>query len=228
MPMRDGAKRWGMGAALAAGVLGLALCLVPGWGLGAQEVIVVDFSREKDKVPQGWELSETEGKADLGLVSDAVGQVLRLRSESSSFAIQKAVEIDLRQTPILAWQWKVAELPKGGNFFQKSTDDQAAQLVLAFSWRRFITYIWDSTAPAGTMADAPSPALRSVKAVVVRSGETNKGAWITETRNVREDYKRLFGEEAEKVVGVRIQINSQHTKSQAESFWRSVTFRAQP
>jgi Fe-S cluster assembly scaffold protein SufB len=78
------------------------------------------------------------------------------------------------------------------------------------------------------MADAPSPALRSVKAVVVRSGETNKGAWITETRNVREDYKRLFGEEAEKVVGVRIQINSQHTKSQAESFWRSVTFKAAP
>ena len=228
MPMRDGAKRWGMGAALAAGMLGLALCLVPGGGLGAQEVIVVDFSREKDKVPQGWELSEHEGKADLGLVSDTVGQVLRLRSASSSFAIQKPVDIDLRQTPILAWQWKVAELPKGGNFFASSTDDQAAQLVLAFSWRRFITYIWDSTAPAGTMADAPSPALRSVKAVVVRSGETNKGAWITETRNVREDYKRLFGEEAEKVVGVRIQINSQHTKSQAESFWRSVTFRAQP
>src|SRR3989304_2630544 len=178
MSMRDGAKRWGMGAPLAAGVLGLALCLVPGWGLGAQEVVVVDFSREKDKVPQGWELSENEGKADLGLVSDAVGQVLRLRSESSSFGIQKAVEIDLRQTPILAWQWKVAELPKGGNFFQKSTDDQAAQLVLAFSWRRFITYIWDSTAPAGTMADAPSPPLRSIKAVVVRSGETNKGTWM--------------------------------------------------
>jgi len=217
-----------MGAALAAGMLGLALCLVPGWGLGAQEVIVVDFSREKDKVPQGWELSEHEGKADLGLVSDAVGQVLRLRSASSSFAIQKAVDIDLRQTPILAWQWKVAELPKGGNFFASSTDDQAAQLVLAFSWRRFINYIWDSTAPAGTMADAPSPALRSVKAVVVRSGETNKGAWITETRNVVEDYKRLFGEEAEKVVGVRIQINSQYTKSSAESYWRLVTFQAHP
>jgi len=217
-----------MGAALAAGVLGLILCLVPGWGLGAQEVIIVDFSREKDKVPQGWELSEHEGKADLALVTDGRGPVLRLRSDSSSFAIQKAVEIDLRQTPILAWQWKVAELPKGGNFFQRSTDDQAAQLVLAFSWRRFITYIWDSTAPAGTMADAPSPPLRSVKAVVVRSGEANKGTWITETRNVREDYKRLFGDDAEKVVGVRIQINSQYTKSQAESFWRSVTFKAAP
>jgi hypothetical protein len=217
-----------MGAALAATVLGPALCLMPASGLGAQQVVVVDFSREKDKVPQGWELSENEGKADLGLVSDTVGQVLRLRSESSSFAIQKAVDIDLRQTPILAWQWKVAELPKGGNFFTSSTDDQAAQLVLAFSWRRFITYIWDSTAPAGTMADAPSPPLRSVKAVVVRSGETDKGAWITETRNVLEDYRQLFGGEAEKVVGVRIQINSQHTKSQAESLWGSVTFKAAP
>jgi hypothetical protein len=226
--IREGAKRWGMRAALAAAVLGPALCLIPASGLGAQQVVVVDFSREKDKVPQGWELSENEGKADLGLVSDTVGQVLRLRSESSSFAIQKAVDIDLRQTPILAWQWKVAELPKGGNFFQRSTDDQAAQLVLAFSWRRFITYIWDSTAPAGTMADAPSPPLRSIKAVVVRSGEASKGTWITETRNVREDYKQLFGDDVEKVVGVRIQINSQYTKSQAESLWKSVTFKAAP
>jgi hypothetical protein len=217
-----------MGAPLAAGVLSLALCLVPGWSLGAQEVVVVDFSREKDKVPQGWELSEFEGKADLGLVSDGVGQVLRLRSESTSFSIQRDVAIDLKKTPILVWKWKVTELPKGGSFFTSSTDDQAAQLILAFSWRRFITYIWDSTAPAGTMADAPSPPLRSVKAVVIRSGEANKGAWITETRNVLEDYKQVFGDNAEKVVGVRIQINSQHTKSQAESYWGSVTFKAAP
>ncbi|MGH7372308.1 MAG: DUF3047 domain-containing protein, partial [Candidatus Methylomirabilales bacterium] len=74
----------------------------------------------------------------------------------------------------------------------------------------------------------PSPPLRSIKAVVVRSGEANKGTWITETRNVLEDHKRLFGDDAEKVIGVRIQINSQYTKSQAESYWRSVTFKAAP
>ncbi len=64
--------------------------------------------------------------------------------------------------------------------------------------------------------------------MVVRSGEEEKGEWITETRNVLEDYKKLFGSEPQKVKGIRIQINSQHTKSQAEAYWRSVRFKARP
>jgi len=48
------------------------------------------------------------------------------------------------------------------------------------------------------------------------------------TRNVAEDYKRLFGHAPDKVVGIRLQINSQHTKSRAESYWRSLTFKAFP
>jgi hypothetical protein len=210
------------------GLLILSLCLFPFNVLSAQEVVIVDFSKEMEKLPQGWELSEHEGKADLALVNEPNGQSLRIRSNSSSFSIQKEVEIDLKQTPLLVWQWKVTELPKGGNFLKSATDDQAAQLILAFSWRKFITYIWDSTAPKGTMADAPSPPLRSLKAIVVESGEADRGKWITETRNVVEDYKKLFGDEPDKIIGVRIQINSQHTKSQAESSWRSVILKARP
>lgn len=210
------------------GLLILSLCLFPFSVPSAQEVVIVDFSKEKDKVPQGWELTENEGKADLALVNEQHGQALRLRSNSSSFSIQKEVEIDLKQTPFLVWQWKVTELPKGGNFSKGSTDDQAAQLILGFSWRKFITYIWDSTAPRGTMADAPSPLFRTIKAVVIQSGETEKGKWITEMRNVAEDYKKLFGDEPDKIVGIRIQINSQHTKSQAESYWGSVIAKARP
>lgn len=210
------------------GLLILSLCLFPFNVLSAQEVVIVDFSKEMEKLSQGWELSEHEGKADLALVNDPDGRALRLRTNSSSFSIQKEVEIDLKQTPVLVWQWKVTELPKGGNFSKSATDDQAAQLILAFSWRKFITYIWDSTAPKGTMADAPSPPLRSLKAIVVESGEADRGKWITETRNVVEDYKKLFGDEPDKIIGVRIQINSQHTKSQAESYWRSVILKARP
>lgn len=207
-----------------AGLLTLGVLFVPGTAISAQEAVVVDFVQGKEGVLEGWQLHEYEGKADLALVPDGVGPALRLRSRSSSFFLLKEVEIDPNRTPVLAWQWKVTKLPKGGNFFARATDDQAAQLILVFSWQRFITYIWDSTAPVGTMADAPSRPLRSVKAVVVQSGEANKGKWITETRNVVEDYKTLFGDEPEKVWGVILQINSQHTASQAESYWRSIRF----
>lgn len=215
-------------ALFAGGLLALGLLHIRVTAVWAQEVIVVDFGQVMDGVPPGWELSEFEGKADVAVVDDSAGRVLRLRSTSTSFALQREVNVDLKKTPILEWQWKVTEVPKGGNFFQSATDDQAGQLIVAFSWRKFIAYIWDSTVPQGTVGDAPSPPLRTVKAVVVQSGERETGKWVTETRNVAEDYKRLFGEDPAKAVGVRIQINSQHTKSNAEIYWRSIRFKAQP
>ena len=53
-------------------------------------------------------------------------------------------------------------LPTGGNFTATLTDDQAGQLLVTFPTtlferRKVITYLWDSTAPQGTMADAPGP-----------------------------------------------------------------------
>ena len=62
----------------------------------------------RDGPPQGWHLSEYEGKADLSLVTGVVNPGLKLRSRSSSFSLTNGVEINLRQTPFLDWQWKWA------------------------------------------------------------------------------------------------------------------------
>lgn len=218
---------------LVVGLLMLGLIHVPVTAVGTQEAVVVNFSQEKDPIPDGWELSQTEGIPELALVPDGGTQALKLRSNSSSFSLNKELEIDLTQTPYLEWQWKVTELPKGGDFRKSATDDQAAQLYVVLYWgvfkKQVIAYIWDSTAPVGTTEKiSPTIPFMTVHAVVVRSGEREMGNWVTETRNVVEDYKKLFGSKVKEVQAIRIQINSQHTKSEAESYWRSVRFKAQP
>jgi Protein of unknown function (DUF3047) len=80
--------------------------------------------------------------------------------------ISKEVRVDVKQFPILVWRWKVVTLPRGGNS-RRETDDQAAQVYATFprfptAFRsRIIGYVWDTTAPAGTIgrvrAAAPSP-----------------------------------------------------------------------
>ena len=221
-------------AVLAGGLLFVCLSSTPLRAISIEEVVVGDFLQtEQQKVPQGWELSVHEGEPDLTLVPDGGGQALKLRSRLSSFSLTRAVDIDLKKTPYLEWQWKVTELPTGGDFRRPVTDDQAAQLIVVFSWgglrQEVIMYMWDSTAPEGIASKVPSPPLYpflDLHAVVVRSGETQAGKWITERRDVVADYRRLFGREPEKIRGIRIQINSQHTKSQAEAYWRSVKFKA--
>src|SRR5262249_41942598 len=137
------------------------------WG---QSTVLVDFSTARETVPQGWELSVYSGEASLQLVQDGGKQALQMRSEQASFALQKKVRVSLQGSPFLIWQWKVTALPKGGDFRRSSTDDQAAQLIVAFSSSHFLSYIWDSTAPRGLLASASAPLFKKIFAVVMQSG----------------------------------------------------------
>lgn len=211
--------------------LGVILCGIWGscanlaWG---QSTVLVDFSATRETVPKGWELAVNAGEPQLQIVQEDGKQALRMRSEEASFSLQKKIRISLQASPLLVWNWKVTELPKQGDFRRSGADDQAAQLIIAFSSSRFLSYIWDSTAPRGVIAAAPAPLFKKIFAVVMQSGMQGLGTWITERRNLIDDYKQVYGEEPEVMEGVRIQINSQHTQARAESYWHSIAVTARP
>lgn len=195
----------------------------PAW---ADDVLsIADFSGDLSRrVPAGWELKEKSGRADIAVVKDEGLAAVRFRSSNTSFSLQKKVRVDLKQYPFLTWKWKVTKLPAGGDFRKSKTDDQAAQLFLAFSKTKAIVYIWDTTAPQGLMESTSPVPFMKVKVVVLESGAARTGTWITESRNVYEDYKKLFDAEPQIVNGIRLQINSQHTGTSAESYFADVAF----
>jgi hypothetical protein len=190
-------------------------------------IVITDFPSHIGAagVPAGWELKEKSGKADFGVVKDGDIAAGRFRSANTSFSLQKEVNVDLKQYPLLTWKWKVTKLPAGGDFRKSKTDDQAAQLFVAFSKTKAIVYIWDTTAPAGLMEDTSPVPFMTIKVVVLRSGAAELGKWIVESRNVYDDYKKLYGAEPPAVNGMRLQINSQHTRTTAESYFADVVFK---
>ena len=192
-------------------------------------MVIADFSAPVDAsgVPAGWNLKEKDGKADFAVVKDGDVAAGRFRSANTSFSLQKEVLVNLKQHPLLTWKWKATRLPAGGDFRKSKTDDQAAQLFVVFSKSKSIVYIWDTTAPAGLMEDTSPVPFMTVMVVVVRSGPAELGKWVAETRNVYEDYKKLFGAEPTVVKGIRLQINSQHTMTSAESYFADVLFKRQ-
>ncbi len=102
----------------------------------------------------------------------------------------------------------------------------AAQLYVV--WPRFpalfrsriIGYVWDGTTPAGTIVKSQKTG------TVMRSGSEDLGKWLTERRNVAEDYARIFGESAEDPRVITISIDSNDTHSTAESFIGPIVFRS--
>ena len=177
------------------------------------------------RLPMDWQIKMNHGKPDISVCNEAES-CLHLKSVKSSFALEHSVDVDPSQMPFLTWRWKVAQLPGGGDFRHASSDDQAAQVLVGFSDKRILTYIWDSSAPKGTMQSASNIPLVHIYAVVCQSGAAEANKWIAESRNIAADYERAYGKPAPRVKGLRLQINSQHTGTVAESYFGEVAFRS--
>jgi len=181
--------------------------------------------------PAGWDLKEWKGKAQFEVVDTEAGKTIHLRSSSTSSAIYKDIEFDIRRYPYLNWKWKVVSIPKGADVRNKSTDDQAAQVYVIFPRfpaivnSRLVGYIWDTGAPAGSAVTSTKTS--NTRYIVIKSDSDGLGQWFTEKRNVYEDYKKLFGEEPPKVGRVSVMIDSDDTKTTAESYIGDIYFSKQ-
>jgi Protein of unknown function (DUF3047) len=190
-------------------------------------LIVLDTAKPAaGKLPDQWELKVNSGHPDVTTSQDGDQWIVHLKSVKSSFSLERGVDVDPSQLPHLMWRWKVTQLPKGGDFRHSSKDDQAAQVLVAFADRRILSYIWDTTAPQGTMESASSLPLVHIFAIVCRSGAAETNQWLPESHDVGADYKTAYGKTAPHVKGLRLQINSQHTDSAAESYFGQVVFRS--
>lgn len=198
------------------------------------QVVVKIADEDPGKLPQtspppGWDLKEFSGQAQVEVVKDGARLALRLVSKQTSFALYRDVLLDPKRFPVLTWSWKALALPAGGDVRERGRDDQAIQVYVIFPrWPSpkvnsdVIGYIWDSRAPAGLKITSPQS--RNVRLVVLQSGGENAGRWIREERNVYQDYVELFKREPPKVGKIAVMIDSNDTRSSAESYIHDLAF----
>lgn len=128
--------------------------------------------------------------------------------------------LNIYETPILSWRWRVFELPDGGNEDKDDRNDVAASIYVVFDMGRVallkkvpksIRYTWSSTLKKGTEL---SKFYGNQKIVVVESGPEQTGKWMYFERNIVEDYKRLFGDKPPKnPLAILILSDGNSTKS---------------
>lgn len=177
-------------------------------------------------VPKPWKLMIKAGQADAAVVTESGAPVLHIRCRESSFSLVRELAIASHDYPYITWTWKATRLPPSGDVRKRGCDDQALQLLVAFENRRVLSYIWDSNAPEGFTADQSIgwPVNIMIKVIVVDSGAADAGKWLTHTRNIYADYRKYFNEDPARIIGIRIQSNTQHTGDFAEGFVKGVIF----
>jgi Protein of unknown function (DUF3047) len=213
----------------------LAWALLAAVALAADVAVVEDWSDAPighKGIPPGWQKQDWGRPTyDFTVVEQEGHRVVHLKSAADSSTVSKDIKgvVRLAETPVLEWTWKVTALPKGADARSAATDDEAAQLYVV--WPRFphavrsriIGYIWDATAPVGSVVK--SQKTPTVTYVVVRSGPADLGKWVTERRDVRADFKQIYGEDSEDPGAVAFGIDSDDVKGTAESYMGRIAFR---
>ena len=217
---------------LSALLLSLVACVA--WAQQGS-LLVEDWSKQPGGargIPDGWKGQNWGSpKYDFVIVTDEGRKALHMKSANEGSTISKDMKgkINLKETPILEWSWKVTQLPRGGDSCKKATDDQAAQVFVV--WPRFpeavrsriIGYVWDSTQPVGKMCKSEKTG--TVTYIVLRSGAGELGKWLTERRNVVEDFRKAYEDDADSPAAVSVAIDSNDTNSSAESFVGPILFK---
>jgi len=205
-------------------ILALLLCITS-TAVAGTTVEVFDASKlESDGSPAKWALKVKTGTPQIVKADDNGTAALCLSSNNSSFSIQRDLDLDIEKYPFVTFRWRANTLPPKGDLRDSSTDDQAAQMVVAFEGKRAIDYIWDTNAPIDTVGEFYIPLVVSAKILVIANKENKLNEWVEVTRDLRKDYSRLFGKEPGNITGARFQVNSQHTESIAEGCISRVTF----
>lgn len=176
----------------------------------------------------GWqdELFKKKAKTAYSLVTENGRTVLKAHSRNAASGLLKKVELDPKKYPLLRWSWKVEQTLKREDVTRKSGDDFAARVYVVFPrtffWQtRALNYVWAAKLPKNSVV--PSPYTGNAIIVAVESGEEKGGRWVSEERNIHEDYKRAFGKEPPQLGAVAVMTDTDDTKDEVTAWYGDIS-----
>lgn len=201
-------------------------------------------------LPDGWQrvsMAAAYDTTEYKLVRSEQGVVLRAYSNTGASGVGTRCRIDLSTHPIMEWTWKVEDIVHKGKAGVKGRHDFPARIYVSFDYdglsllkrlkltalralgfeavpRRSLVYAWANQVPRDSVVR--SPYVEWLRQLAVRSGSTHVGRWVTERRNVRADYRRVFGEEPPPVNGIALMTNTEHTGEPVTAYYGDIVFRA--
>lgn len=165
-------------------------------------------------------------KSTYSIVQDNSKTVLMGKSTNSASGLLNKIEIDPRTHPIIKWSWKIEHTVKKGNERIKDGHDFAARLYVVFprgffSRTRAIEYVWGNVMHKGDTLR--SPYSNNAAMIAVDAGDELAGNWTFHKRNIAEDYRAVFGEEAPKVGAIAIMTDSDNTHESSVGYFGDIT-----
>lgn len=172
-------------------------------------------------------------------------RALAAESHGSASMWRKAVVRPAEAVGEVSFSWWVQDLVAEGNVADVTREDAPARVLFAFHGDiatlpprtralfdlaealtgerppfATLMYVWDATAPVGTVI--VNPRSDRIRKIVVDSGPTHLRQWRDHRRDLAADYRKAFGDAPGALRAVAVMTDSDNTRSSAKSWYGSI------
>lgn len=214
------------------------------------EVTVGRFDSASLLVPAPWQVIRLEKSVPPTSYRvirwDGIDSI-EANAKSSMALLGRQVAVNIAETPILCWRWRVDHVVKTADMTRRNGDDYAARIYLAFELPpeslsfgdraalavvrsifgkqvpdAAINYVWDNRHPIGRRL--PNAYTDRAQMIVQRSGNADAAKWVTERVNVRDDVVSAFGTNKVRILLLAIAADSDNTGETVRSGFADIHF----
>lgn len=189
----------------------------------------------KAKTAYRWE--HQEGRRELLARADASASIFRRRLHRPAEALRD-----------VEFGWRTQALPEGADLSEPGKTDAAARVMFAFDGDAerlsprnrllfdlartlsgeappyaTLVYVWDATAPVGSVIIHPRN--DRVRKIVVESGRGALRQWRRYRRSLVDDYRLAFGEPPGPLLAVAVMTDGDNTRSRLTTRYSDIEFR---
>lgn len=205
-------------------------------------------------LPGGWQpyrLAKGKSETQYSLSTADNRTVLEARSNGSASALVFALRADPKRTPWLTFRWRTERLIERSDIRTKAGDDYPARVYVVFDYdiarlplgqrikMRMARTLWSEQLPVATLCYVWEPRqpvgysqwsayTDRVRMIVAESGRARLGQWVDIERNVAEDFRAAFGEEAPPITSIIVATDTDNTGETAHTWFGDISLHSGP
>jgi len=186
-------------------------------------------------IAQAWEHKTFGDPIDYQLVVDDGRAAILASGVGAASGLFRGVRYSVSQHPWLEWSWRADLLRDDADIRIKKKHDFAGSIFLIFGRKTWLNrnpltlgYVWtNERIAAGEMVISPYHR-GNTRMFVLQSGPDQLGQWVSERRNVVEDFRAAFGEDPPDMVEVlEVFSDSDQTNEPVRTFYGAISALAE-
>jgi hypothetical protein len=194
---------------------------------------------------QHWTLPGKTATAYRPVRYGGMHEAMEAQASASASLLRRALDLDPQEIGDIRFSWKVPALVPNADMARRETEDAVVRIVLTFDGDRTrlstrdralselaqlmtgeplpyatLMYVWCPTRTPGSVI--LNPRTERIRKLVVESGPARLNRWLDYERDIRADFRQVFGEEPGRLLHVALMSDGDNTGSQFRAWYGPV------